>query len=42
MQAEVLAALQSNFDPELAQDFIEKTKLAIKAIVEQLQKNKLI
>lgn len=42
MQAEILTVLQKNFDPELAQKFIESTKSAIKAIVEQLQKNKLI
>ena len=42
MQADILTVLQKNFDPELAQNFIENTKIAIKAIVEQLQKNKLI
>lgn len=42
MQAEILVVLQKNFDPELAESFIEKTKTAIKTIVEQLQKNKLI
>lgn len=42
MQAEILTVLQKNFDPELAQKFIDNTKLAIKAIVEKLQKNKLI
>lgn len=42
MQADVLTVLQKNFDPELAQKFIDNTKIAIKAIVEQLQRNKLI
>ena len=42
LQADVLKVLQKNFDPELAQQFIENTKVAIKKIVEQLQKNKLI
>ncbi len=42
MQAEILVVLQKNFEPELATDFIEKTKVAIKTIVELLQKNKLV
>lgn len=42
MQTEVLHVLQKDFDPALAQDFIDKTKNAIKKIVESLQKNKLI
>lgn len=42
MQAEVLTVLQKNFDPELAQKFIDNTKVAIKTIVERLQRNKLI
>ena len=42
MQAEVLEVLQKNFAPELAESFVEKTKVAIKTIVELLQKNKLI
>ena len=42
MQAEILEVLQKNFNPELAQEFIEKTKFAIKNIVEQTQRNKLI
>ena len=42
MQAEILNVLQRNFDPELAQKFIDNTKLAIKIVVEELQKNKLI
>lgn len=42
LQSEILTVLQKNFDPELAQKFIESTKTAIKTIVEQLQRNKLI
>jgi hypothetical protein len=42
MQADVLTTLQHNFEPDLAKNFIEKTKFSIKTIVEQLQKNKLI
>ena len=42
MQAEVLEVLQKNFNPELAEIFIDKTKTTIKTVVEQLQKNKLI
>ena len=42
LQAEVVTVLQKNFDEELAQTFIEKTKVAIKTIVDYLQKNKLI
>ena len=42
MQADVVNVLQKNFSPDLAESFIEKTKLSIKAIVEQLQKNRLI
>ena len=42
MQSEVLTILQRNFDNELAEDFIEKTKFAIKSIVEKLQQSKLI
>ncbi len=42
MQAEVLQVLQRNFDPELAQKFIDNTKIAIKTIVEKLQKNRII
>lgn len=42
MQADVLKALQSNFDPSLAESFIEKSKVAIREIVETLQKNRLI
>ena len=42
LQADILVVLQRNFDTELADSFIEKTKQAIKVIVEKLQKNKLI
>lgn len=42
LQADILNVLQKNFDPDLAQDFINKTKIAIKEIVTLLQKNKLI
>ena len=42
LQADVLKALQHNFEPSLAENFIEQTKLAIKTIVELLQKYKLI
>lgn len=42
MQSEILEVLQRNYAPELAEEFIEKTKAAIKAVVEQLQKNKLV
>lgn len=42
MQADILNVLQRNFDPALAEDFVEKTKLAIKTVVELLQKYKLI
>lgn len=42
MQADVLKVLQANFDPALAEDFIEKAKTAIREVVETLQKNRLI
>ena len=42
LQPEILVVLQKNFAPELAEDFIEKTKTAIKIVVEQLQKNRLV
>lgn len=42
LQADVLEVLQKNFAPELAQGFIDKTKIAIKTVVEALQKNHLI
>ncbi len=42
MQADILTVLQRNFDNELAQKYIDNTKLAIKTIIEQLQRNRLI
>jgi hypothetical protein len=42
MQAVILTTLQKNFEPTLAEEFIEKTKSAIKTVVECLQKNKLL
>ena len=42
LQAEVLQVLQRNFANELAENFISKTKIAIKTVVELLQKNRLI
>lgn len=42
MQSEILEVLQKNYAPELAEPFIEKTKHAIKVVVELLQKNKLV
>ena len=42
MQADILKVLQSNFESGYADEFIEKAKAAIKVIVENLQKNRLI
>ena len=42
LQAEVLTVLQKNFDPQLAEEFIAETKTAIKVVVENLQKYKLL
>ena len=42
IQSDVLKVLQENFDPELAQSFINNTKTAIKSVVERLQKHKLV
>ena len=42
MQADILNVLQRNFDPTLAEEFVGKTKFAIKTVVELLQKYKLI
>lgn len=42
MQADILKVLQRNFAPDLAEDFINETKKSIKAIVDILQKNKMI
>ena len=42
MQADITQVMQSKFDPNLAEEFIEKAKAAIKAVVEYLQKYRLI
>ena len=42
MQTEIVAVLQRNFDAQLADEFISKTKTAIKTTVELLQENKLV
>ncbi len=42
MQADILTVLQLNFDPQVAEDFINKTKNAIKVVVEVLQRNKML
>ncbi len=42
LQADILKVMQAKFDSSLAEDFIEKTKFAIKKIIEYLQKLKLI
>ena len=42
MQADVLNVIQSNFDPALGNDFLDKTKVAVRTIVDLLQKNRLI
>ena len=42
MQTEILTVLQKNFEPQIAEDFILKTKSAIKNIIDILQKNKMI
>ena len=42
MQADILRVLQAKFDSSYAEDFIEKTKIAIKEIIDALQKNRLI
>jgi hypothetical protein len=42
MQSSVLTVLQKNFEPSLAEEFIEQTKSSIKSVVELLQKNRLI
>ncbi len=42
MQADILQVLQAKFDSSLAEGFIEKTKLAIKDVIDSLQKNHLI
>lgn len=42
MQNDVLTVLQKSFDPVAAEEFINKTKNAIKIVVETLQRNKMI
>ena len=42
LQADILKVLQRNFDPNLAEDFTNKTKNAIKVVVELLQKNRMV
>lgn len=42
MQTDILTILQKSFDPQAAEDFINKTKSAIKIVVETLQQNKMI
>ena len=42
MQTDILEVLQKNFAPELAESFVANTKAAIKAVVDMLQKTKLI
>ena len=42
MQSDILKVLQSKFNSDNADEFIEKTKTSIKVVVELLQKNRLI
>ena len=42
MQADILNIMQSKFDSKLTEEFIEKTKFAIKKVIEYLQKLRLI
>lgn len=42
MQADILHVLQAKMESESPEEFIQKTKLAIKDIVDSLQKNRLI
>lgn len=42
MQADILKVLQSNYEQAYADEFVQKTKLAVKDVVENLQKNMLI
>ena len=42
LQADILQVLQSKFDTSLAESFLEKTKAAIKDVVNSLQNNHLI
>lgn len=42
MQTDILTVMQRRFDPMVAEEFINKTKNAIKIIVEVLQRNKMV
>lgn len=42
MQPHILKVLQQDFAPDLADDFINNTKVAIKSVVDELQRTKLI
>ena len=42
MQADILTILQNNFDQSVAEGFINKTKGAIKTVVDILQKNQMV
>ena len=42
MQNDILNALQTNFSEQIAEEFINKTKTAIKFVVDNLQKNKMV
>ena len=42
MQADILKVLQAKMEPENADEFLQKAKVAIKDVIENLQKNRLI
>jgi hypothetical protein len=42
MQADILTILQNNFDQSVAEEFVNKTKGAIKTVVDLLQKNQMV
>lgn len=42
MQADILKVLQAKMEPENADEFLQKAKAAIKDVIENLQKNRLI
>lgn len=42
MQADIISVMQAKFEPSIAEDFINKTKVSIKNVVEYLQKLRLI
>lgn len=42
MQTDILNVLQRNFDPSLAEDFLNKTKQSIKVVIDILQRNRMI